>query len=156
MCSLHLRLSKVTSLALPSESDPKVDKELEEKSGGVIHAVVSYLRKVLVFTLSYILAPLIDPINLRFYLNPNGNLYSQWEARLLFHSWCKEYSKTYPTKDEKLYRFDIFNQTLERTTRRTLTTSNSSSGTNGFADRTAEELDYLLPSGGYADSSDSD
>ncbi|XP_057440297.1 papain-like [Lotus japonicus] len=160
MSALRLRLSKVTSLALPSEPDPKVvglvDKELGEKSGGVIHAVVSYLKNMLiatVFTLTYILG--LDPISLRLYLNPNSHLYSQWEARQLFESWCKEYNKTYPSEDEKLYRFGVFKETLEWCARNNLRTLSRCSGTNCFADQTEDELIHsLFLDGSYISDSD--
>ncbi|XP_045803906.1 uncharacterized protein LOC123897350 [Trifolium pratense] len=58
-----------------------------------------------------------------------------------FQIWCKEYGKTYPSLKEKLYRFSVFKERFER----------NASMPNGFGDRTADELEHLLPLGSYDD-----
>jgi hypothetical protein len=58
-----------------------------------------------------------------------------------FNIWCKEYDITYPSLKEKLYRFSVFKESFQR----------NASMPNGFGDRTAYELKYLLPLGSYDD-----
>ncbi|CAJ2643659.1 unnamed protein product [Trifolium pratense] len=63
-----------------------------------------------------------------------------------FQIWCKEYGKTYPSLKEKLYRFSVFKERFER----------NASMPNGFGDRTADELEHLLPFGSYDDDGSED
>ncbi|KAL6541401.1 hypothetical protein OROGR_010887 [Orobanche gracilis] len=118
MTWIPLRLLKFSSLAFhpvhKDDSNPKVEKDFGVNSA--IHAVVSYLKETLIaaaFTLCYILGHLDHPI--RLYFNPDGDLYSDWEARERFEIWCKEFRKTYSSEKEKRYRFGIFKKTLEWT-----------------------------------------
>ncbi|KAL6527295.1 hypothetical protein OROGR_016385 [Orobanche gracilis] len=143
MSRLRLRLRNFIPVAflfiLKGDSVPESGEDFGENN--VIH-----LKDIPMVALCYILKHWLSPIRLYF-----NDLYSEWEARILFESWCKEYDQTYTSEDEKLYRFGIFKKTLERIT----PTNQNCLFTNGYADRTDDELDLLTP-GDESDKTDDD
>ncbi|XP_057449101.1 uncharacterized protein LOC130740484 [Lotus japonicus] len=80
-----------------------------------------------------------------------GNFYySETEARELFEIWCKKYGKTYPSEEDKLFRFGRFRGTLEFSLRENQKIDNPEHrkfGTYSNADQTAKE--FLSRCGGW-------
>ncbi|XP_057456812.1 cysteine protease XCP1-like [Lotus japonicus] len=81
---------------------------------------------------------------------PDGYIHSETEARELFEKWCKKYGKTYTSEEEKLYRFSVFQETLEWCARENQKIDNPEYryfGTYDNADQTEKE--FLRRGGGW-------
>lgn len=75
-------------------------------------------------------------------IHPDGYYHSETEARGMFQVWCKVYRRTYPSEEEKLFRYGCFREALEFSTRRNhdFSPGGQCFGPNCFADRSEEEL----------------
>ncbi|XP_057456695.1 uncharacterized protein LOC130747700 isoform X3 [Lotus japonicus] len=79
--------------------------------------------------------------------NPDGSFYSQTEARQVFEIWCNHYHRSYPSEQEKLYRFTVFKESLEFVARLNHKRDHpkaASFGICSLADLTSEEKQEVM------------